>query len=251
MTETPTLKRLEGRIALVTGASRGIGNAIARRYAAEGAHVIAVARKTRDLEQLDDDINALGGTATLVPMDLAKWEQVDGLAAPLAERFGKLDILVGNAAILGTLTPVPQIEPKEWDQAFRINVHANWRLIRALDPLLRASDAGRAMFVTSGITRMSAPYWGVYAATKAALEKIVETWAVEMQNTSVRVNVINPGPTRTRMRASAFPGEDATSLPAPDDIMEAFVAAASPSFNGHGLWIAADQTAQEAAAGQN
>jgi len=251
MTDTPNLKRLDGRIALVTGASRGIGNAIARRYAAEGAHVIAVARKTKDLERLDDEIAALGGTATLVPMDLAKWEQVDGLAAPLAARFGKLDILVGNAAIMGTLTPVAQIDPKEWDQAFRINVHANWRLIRAMEPLLRASDAGRALFVTSGITRRTAPFWGVYATTKSALEKMVETWAGEMQQTSVRVNVINPGPTRTKMRAAAFPGEDPETLPSPDDIMEAFVAAASPGFTGHGLWIAADQTAQENAVQPN
>jgi NAD(P)-dependent dehydrogenase (short-subunit alcohol dehydrogenase family) len=250
MTDTSTLKRLDGRIALVTGASRGIGNAIARRYAAEGAHVIAVARKTKDLEKLDDEITELGGSATLVPLDLLKSEQIDGLAAPLAERFGKLDILVGNAAILGTLTPVAQIEPKEWDQAFRVNVHANWRLIRALDPLLRQSDAGRALFVTSGITRQAAPYWGVYATTKAALEKMVETWAAEMQKTSVRVNVINPGPTRTKMRAGAFPGEDPETLPTPDQIMEAFVAAASPDFEGHGLWIAADETAREAAASQ-
>lgn len=251
MTDTPNLKRLEGRIALVTGASRGIGNAIARRYAAEGAHVIAVARKTKDLEKLDDDIAALGGTATLVPMDLSKWEQIDGLAAPLAERFGKLDILVGNAAILGTLTPMDQIEPKEWDQAFRINVHANWRLIRALGPLLRRSEAGRALFVTSGITRRAAPFWGVYATTKAALEKMVETWAAEMQSTKVRINVINPGATRTKMRAAAFPGEDADTLPSPDDIMEAFVAAVTADFDGHGLWIAADETARQAASRPN
>jgi NAD(P)-dependent dehydrogenase (short-subunit alcohol dehydrogenase family) len=242
-----SLKRLDGRIALVTGASQGIGAAIARRYAAEGAHVIAVARDTGRLEALDDQIRGLGGSATLVPMDLTEWERIDGLAAPLAERFGKLDILVGNAAILGSLTPAPQIDPAEWDRAFRLNVHANWRLIRATDPLLRRSDAGRVLFVTSGITRRAAPYWGVYATTKAALEKIAETYAAEMQNTSVRVNVINPGPTRTDMRAAAFPGEDPETLPHPDDIMEAFVAAASPEFEGHALWIAADETAQAAA----
>lgn len=238
------LKRLDGRIALVTGASRGIGRAIARRYAAEGAHVIAVARNTKQLEDLDDEIHGLGGSATLVPLDLAKWETIDGLAAPLAERFGRLDILVGNAAILGSLTPMPEIAPKDWERAFSINVHANWRLLRALDPLLRQSDAGRVLFVTSGITRMAAPYWGVYATTKAALEKMAETYAAEVQQTAVRVNVINPGPARTGMRASAFPGEDPETLPHPDEIMEAFVAAATPEFNGHGLWIAADETAQ-------
>ncbi|WP_417515213.1 SDR family NAD(P)-dependent oxidoreductase [Minwuia sp.] len=249
MTETPTLKRLEGRIALVTGASKGIGRSIARRYAAEGAHVIAVARGTGKLEELDDEISGLGGSATLVPLDLEKWESIDGLAAPLAERFGKLDILVGNAAILGTLTPVQDIDPKEWERAFRINVHANWRLLRALDPLLRRSDAGRVMFVTSGITRRSAPYWGVYATTKAALEKMAETYAAEVQKTNVRVNVINPGATRTGMRASAFPGEDPETLPHPDQIMEAFVAAAEAGFDGHALWIAADETARNAAPG--
>ncbi|WP_416900312.1 MAG: SDR family NAD(P)-dependent oxidoreductase [Minwuia sp.] len=233
-------------MALVTGASRGIGRAIARRYAVEGAHVIAVARNTKKLEEVDDEIRELGGTATLVPLDLEKWEQVDGLAAPLAERFGKLDILVGNAAILGTLTPVPQIDPKEWEKAFRINVHANWRLLRALDPLLRRSDAGRVLFVTSGVTRRAAAFWGVYATTKAAVEKLAQTYAAEMEKTSVRVNVINPGATRTQMRATAFPGEDPETLPHPDDIMEAFVAAVTPDFDGNALWIAADETAQAA-----
>ena len=246
MSEGNGLKRLEGRIALVTGASRGIGAAIARRFAAEGAHVIALARNSEKLEQLDDEIARLGGSATLVPMDLNEWQAIDGLAAPLAERFGRLDILVGNAGILGTLTPVQDIQPQEWDEAFRVNVHANWRLIRATDPLLRQSDAGRVLFVTSGITRRAAPFWGLYATTKAALEKLAQTYAAEVEKTAVRVNVINPGPTRTEMRATAFPGEKPESLPHPDQIMEAFVAAVSPDFTGNGLWIAADETAQAA-----
>ncbi|MEC9345660.1 MAG: SDR family NAD(P)-dependent oxidoreductase [Pseudomonadota bacterium] len=240
------LRRLEGRIALVTGASRGIGRAICRRFAAEGAHVIAVARDTGALEQLDDEIGALGGSATLVPMDLLKWEAIDGLAAPLLQRWGRLDILVGNAAMLGQLSPLGHFPPDVWEKAFRLNVHANWRLIRAVDPLLRASDAGRALFVTSGITRVAAPYWGLYAATKAALEKIAQTYAVETRQTRVRVNCINPGPTRTEMRAAAFPGEDPASLPAPDEIMEAFVQAVTPEFDGTGLWIPADEVAKRA-----
>ncbi|ANK83415.1 MAG: oxidoreductase [Rhizobiales bacterium NRL2] len=246
MNDQNRLKRLEGRIALVTGASRGIGAAIARRYAAEGAHVVAVARDAGKLEELDDEIARLGGSATLVPMDLKEWQSIDGLAAPLAERFGRLDILVGNAGILGTLTPMAEIQPDEWESVFRVNVHANWRLIRATDPLLRRSDAGRALFVTSGITRRAAPYWGVYATTKAALEKLAQTYAAEVEKTAVRVNVINPGPTRTAMRATAFPGENPDTLPHPDEIMEAFVAAAMPDFQGNGLWIAADETAQAA-----
>lgn len=238
------LRRLDGRIALVTGASRGIGAAIARRFAAEGAHIVAVARSTEGLERLDDEIRGLGGSATLVPTDLANWSAVDGLAAPLLQRFGRLDILVGNAGMLGQLSPMAHFPPDLWETVFKVNVHANWRLIRATDPLLRASDAGRVLFVTSGVTRHAAPFWGLYAATKAALEKIAETYAAEVQSSTVRVNLINPGPTRTDMRAAAFPGEDPASLPAPDEIMEAFVAAASPDFTGNGLWIAADEMAK-------
>ena len=240
-----SLKRLEGRIALVTGASKGIGRAIARAYAAEGAHVIAIARDTAGLESLDDEVNGLGGTATLVPMDLTEWAAIDGLAAPLLERYGRLDALVGNAGILGQLSPMAHFPPDVWESTFKLNVHANWRLIRALDPLLRASDAGRVLFVTSGITRVASPFWGLYGATKAALEKMAETYAAEMKQTMVRVNVINPGPTRTAMRAGAFPGEDPMTLPAPDEIMEGFVQAVLPEFDGNGLWIAADEIAKE------
>lgn len=239
--------RLADRVALITGASRGIGASVARRFAAEGAHVILVARSVEDLEKLDDDIQSAGGSATLVPMDLMEWSTIDGLAAPIAERWGKLDILVGNAAILGRISPMGHFPPDMWEQVFKLNVHANWRLIRALDPLLRASPAGRAMFVTSGITRNLQPYWGAYSASKAALEAMALTYAAEVAKTNLRVNLINPGPTRTEMRALAFPGEDPETLPAPEQLTEAFVAIAEAGFDGHGLWVPADQWPADAA----
>lgn len=232
--------RLADRIALITGASRGIGAAVARRFAAEGAHVVLVARTPGGLEEVDDSIRAAGGKATLVPLDLADGKAIDGLAAPLLERFGRLDVLVGNAAMLGRLTPLAQYPPDLWEQGFAINVHANWRLIRALDPLLRAAPAGRAIFVTSGITRHPRAYWGGYAATKAALEAMVAVYAAETAKTAVRVNLLNPGPTRTRMRALAFPGEDPMGLPTPESLTEAFVALAEPACRRHGEWIAAE-----------
>ncbi|SLN47845.1 SDR family NAD(P)-dependent oxidoreductase [Oceanibacterium hippocampi] len=233
--------RLAGRIALITGASRGIGAAIARAYAREGAHLILVARTSGALEEIDDEVQALGGSATLVPLDLLEWDNIDGLAAPLLERWGKLDIFVGNAAMLGRLSPMGHYPPDMWDKVFRLNVHANWRLIRALDPLLRQSDAGRVLFVTSGITRSLQPYWGPYAASKAALEAMALTYAAEVMKTPIRVNLINPGPARTKLRALAFPGEPPENVPAPDDLMAAFVAAVDPAFQHTGEWIAADQ----------
>ncbi len=231
------MKRLDGRLALVTGASRGLGFAIAKRFAAEGAHVIAIARTQGGLEELDDEIRKVGGTATLLVLDLAKHDQIDGLAAPILERWGRLDILVANAAMLGRLTPLAQFPPALWQQAFDLNVHANWRLIRALDPLLRASPAGQAMFVTSGVTRHPAPYWGAYAVTKAALEAMVTTYAGETEQTNLRVNAINPGATRTAMRALAMPGEDPLTLPHPDELTDAFVMLAEASSTRHGEWI--------------
>jgi NAD(P)-dependent dehydrogenase (short-subunit alcohol dehydrogenase family) len=236
--------RLEGRIALITGASRGIGAAVAERYAREGAHVILVARTTGGLEEIDDRVQALGGQATLVPLDLLDGEAIDRLGGAIAERWGRLDVLVGNAAMLGDLSPVGHFAPDLWEAVFALNVHANWRLIRACDALLRASESGRAIFVTSGITQHIAPYWGAYSASKAALEKLVLTYAAEVAQTPVRVNLLNPGPTRTSMRAQAFPGEDPKTLPAPETITESFVALAEPGFDGNGLWVAADQRAQ-------
>ena len=232
--------RLKGRLALVTGASRGLGAAIARAYAAEGAHVIGVARTTGALEELDDQIKGLGGTATLVAMDLADFDAIDDLGRQIFERWGKLDILVGNAAILGDLSPVGHIRPEVWQRAYDLNVTANYRLIRSMDSLLRRSDAGRALFITSGAARGLLPYWALYASTKAALDAIALIYAKETMKTSVRVNVVNPGPTRTEMRSAAFPGEDPSQLPAPDHIAETMIALAEPGFTETGLWIAAD-----------
>lgn len=231
--------RLKDRIALVTGASRGIGAAIAKRYAAEGAHVICVARTTGGLEELDDEIKALGGSATLVPLDLEKTEMIDGLAAPLLERFGRLDILVGNAGIFGRMTPLHQFPPNLWEQVFRINVHANQRLIRAVHPLLHASPAGRAIFVTSTVGCEPRAYWGAYAASKAALDAMVLGYAKECAQSNIKVNLVNPGGTRSKMRAEAFPGEDPNTLPAPEEIMPVFVDLAEASCQRHGEWISA------------
>ena len=233
--------RLQDRIALITGASRGLGAAVAKRFAAEGAHVVLVARTVGGLEEVDDEIRAAGGAATLVPLDLRQGEQIDRLAAPLLERFGRLDVLVGNAGLLGSLTPLAHHAPELWEDVFKVNVHANWRLIRATDPLLRASTAGRAIFVTSGITKRTIAYWGAYAASKAALEAMVRIYAAELATTNVRVNLINPGPTRTRMREAAFPGEDPETLAPPEALTDAFVALAEPACTLNGQWIAADE----------
>ena len=226
--------RLAGRVALVTGASRGIGAAIARLFAAEGAHIVAVARTVGGLEELDDAIKAAGGTATLVPQDLTDFDAIDRLGAALHERYGRLDVLVGNAGVLGGLSPVPHIEPKVWDEAVAINLTANYRLIRSLDPLLRQSDAGRAVFVSTGATRAPRAYWGTYGTTKIALEYLVLTWAAEVAETAIRVNLVNPGATRTAMRATAMPGEDPETLPAPEDIAPVFLDLAAPDCTRHG-----------------
>jgi len=229
--------RLKDRIALITGASRGIGAAIAKAYAREGAHVIALARTTGALEELDDEIRKLGGSATLIPLDLDKTELIDGLAAPLLERFGKLDVFVGNAGLLGRLTPMQQFPPDMWEQVFRVNVHANQRLLRALHPLLYASGSGRVIFVGSSASKKATAYWGAYAASKAALDSMAETYARENANGSIRVNVVNPGGTRTAMRATAFPGEDPNTLPTPDDITEIFIRLGMASATENGEWL--------------
>lgn len=239
--------RLAGRIALITGASRGIGAEIAVRYAAEGAHVVLVARTVGGLEEVDDRVKAAGGTATLVPLDLRQFDGIDNLGHALFQRYGQLDILVGNAGVLGSLSPVGHIMPKVWDDVVAVNLTANWRLIRSFDPLLRQADAGRAIFVTSGITRSLPAYWGAYAASKAGLEALVRTYAAEVASGPVRVNLVNPGPTRTALRAQAFPGENPLRLPAPDHICETLVRLALPSFDGNGLWLAADGQGVDAA----
>jgi NAD(P)-dependent dehydrogenase (short-subunit alcohol dehydrogenase family) len=227
-------KKLAGRIALVTGASRGIGAALARALAAQGAHVVAVARTQGGLEELDDAIRAGGGTATLVPLDLTDYAGIDRLGGALNERYGRLDVLVGNAGTLGVLSPLGHVEPKVWDEAVAINVTANWRLIRSMDSLLRASDAGRAVFVSSGAASNIRAYWGPYAVTKAALEALARSYAAETANTPVRVNLVNPGATRTRMRAAAMPGEDPLTLDTPEQVAAEIVKLCLPDFSETG-----------------
>jgi len=219
---------LAGRVALVTGASRGIGAAAAERFAAEGAHVIAVARTVGGLEELDDRIQAAGGSTTLVPLDITDFDAIDRLGGAVAERWGKLDVLLGNAAILGSLSPMGHIRPAEWDEVFAINVTANFRLIRSFDALLRASDAGRGIFITSGVAQTATAYWGAYAASKAAVENMARTYAAELNKTNVKINVLNPGAIRTAMRAKAFPGEDPETLRPPEVIAEDILALAVP-----------------------
>jgi NAD(P)-dependent dehydrogenase (short-subunit alcohol dehydrogenase family) len=216
-------KPLTDRIALVTGASRGIGAALALELAQAGAHVVAVARTVGGLEELDDKIKAIGGTATLVPLDMKDVDGIARLALALHERYGRLDVMVGNAGILGTLSPLGHVEPKDYDNLFAVNVTANWQLIRTMDPLLRAAPAGRAVFVTSGAAHRSRAYIGVYAATKAALEALARAYAAETATTNVRVNLFSPGPTRTRMYASGWPGVDPSTLPPPEDVAKAMV----------------------------
>mgnify|MGYP001480373909 CR=1 FL=1 len=218
-------KRLLGRIALITGASRGIGAAVAKRYAAEGAHVILISRTIAGLEEVDDAIQAASNgkaKATLVPLDLQDQGEIQKLAPAISKRFGKLDILVGNAGMLGEITPIPQIDPENWQELIKVNLTANWHLIRSLQSLLLVSDSGRAIFVTSGVAGGRA-YWGGYAITKTALEAMVKTWAEEMTGTSLKINLVNPGRVRTAMRAKAYPGENPISLPKPDDITEVFI----------------------------
>ncbi|MGA0394683.1 MAG: SDR family NAD(P)-dependent oxidoreductase, partial [Rhodospirillales bacterium] len=227
-------KRLSGRIALVTGASRGIGRAVAKRFAEEGAHVIINARTQGALEELDDEIQAIGGQATLVPGDLTDFDMIDQMGRAVFERWKKLDILVGNAGVLGTLSPIPHIDPKTWDQVMAVNVTVNYRLIRSFDPLLRASDAGRAIFVSSGVASKPRAYWGVYAVSKAALETMARIYAEEVKSSNLRVNIINPGATRTGMRAEAMPGEDPEILKTPESITGLFVDLAAPSCQKHG-----------------
>ncbi len=227
-------KKLENRVALVTGASRGLGRSAALALVKEGAHVIAMARTQGGLTELDDDIKALGGTATLVPADITDFAAIDRLGAAIFERWKRLDILIGNAGVLGKLTPVPHIEPKLWDEVMAINVTANYRLIRSLDPLLRAADAGRAVFVTSGLAHKCFAYWGPYAISKAALEAMVKTYANEIATTAMRANCFSPGPTRTKMRAAAMPGEDPESIPHPDEVAAQMIPMCLPGFTDNG-----------------
>ena len=230
-------KPLLNRVAVVTGASRGIGRAAALALAEAGAHVIALARTQGALESLDDEIRAKGSSATLVPVNLKDLEALDRLGAAIHERWGKLDILLGNAGQLGELAPITHIDQPVWDEVMTINVTANYRLIRALDPLLRASDAGRAIFVSSGAAHKATAYWGPYAISKAALEILVRTYAAETLTTPLKVMLLNPGPLRTNMRRAAMPGEDPTTLKTPDDLAPHILNLALPSWNETGkIW---------------
>jgi NAD(P)-dependent dehydrogenase (short-subunit alcohol dehydrogenase family) len=230
-------KPLKDRLALITGASRGIGRALALALAQNGAHVVVAARTIGALEELDDEIRKAGGKATLLQVDLSKGDKVDQLGPTLFQRWGKLDIFVGNAGVLGPLSPLHHVTEDAWNQVIDINLSANWRLIRTLDPLLKRSDAGRGVFLTSGAATGKYAYWGPYGVSKAGLEALVKTYAHELEDTSVRVNLVNPGPVRTAMRAKAFPGEDPNTLPAPDELVPLFLELVSPECNFSGRVI--------------
>ncbi len=234
-TDADLNRPLEGRIAVITGASRGIGYQAAKAFASAGAHIIAIARTVGGLEELDDEIQAIGGQATLVPLDLQDFDALDRLGAALNERWGKLDILLANAGILGQLSPLGHVEIKTWDEVMAINVTANWRLIRSFDPLLRLSDAGRAIFLSSGAAHKCKPFWGPYSISKAAVEAMARTYAHETENTAIRVVSVDPGAMRTAMRAKAMPGEDPATLPDPDEIAPELVKLASPDFDRTGV----------------
>jgi NAD(P)-dependent dehydrogenase (short-subunit alcohol dehydrogenase family) len=234
-----TAQRLKDRIALITGASRGIGRAVAEKFAAEGAHVLLLARNRKALERVDDAIRAAGGNASLIPLELADGKSIDALGPVLYERFGRLDILVGNAAILGLLSPLTHISSEHWDRVIAVNVTANWRLIRTLDPLLRRSDAGRVIFVTSsGVAQSGRAYWAPYSVSKAALECLARTYANETADSAIKVNLIDPGATATRMRHEAYPGEDQATLPTPAEVAERFVPLATAEWNETGQIVA-------------
>ncbi|WP_420405715.1 SDR family NAD(P)-dependent oxidoreductase [Nisaea sp.] len=219
--------KLEGRIAVITGASRGIGAAVAKAFAREGAHVVLVARTVGALEEVDDEIRASGGSASLVPMDLKDSAAIDRLGAALHERYGRIDILVANGGMLGTLTPMHHYDPQLWDDVIAVNLTANQRLVRSLDPLLRQSDAGRAIFVTCDAAHGERPFWGAYAVSKAALEAMVRSYAAENARGPVRANLLNPGATRTKIRATAYPGEDQETVQAPEALVPLFLELAS------------------------
>ncbi|MGD0023752.1 MAG: SDR family NAD(P)-dependent oxidoreductase [Xanthobacteraceae bacterium] len=225
---------LADRIALVTGASRGIGYATAVLLARAGAHLLAVARTVGGLEELDDAVGAAGSSATLVPLDMRDYDGLYRLAAALSERYQRLDVLVGNAAVAGPRSPLGHVEPKAWDEVMAVNVTANWHLIRAMDPLLRRADAGRAIFMTSGDATYARAYSGPYSVSKAALNALARTYAAETTSTPVRVNLFDPGPTRTRMRAQVMPGEDPMTLPTPEQVAEKILGLCLPSFTETG-----------------
>jgi NAD(P)-dependent dehydrogenase (short-subunit alcohol dehydrogenase family) len=230
---------LSDSIALVTGASRGIGAAVAIELTRLGAHVVITARTQGGLEETDDAIRSSGGSATLLPLDLTEGEQIDAIGPSIFQRFGRLDVLVHSAGALGRLTPVAHILPADWANVIAVNLSAAWRLIRSCDPLLRNAEAGRAVFVTDERARAPKAYWGAYGATKAGLEHLVLTWADEVRTTRLRVNLFDPGVVATRLRANAMPGEDPSVLPKPADVAPALVALCLPAEQRHGELVAA------------
>lgn len=227
-------QRLKSRVALVTGASRGIGRAVAESFAREGAEVILMARTLGALTQTHDTIVAAGGRATIMPFNFLDLDKIDQIGPAIAQKFKRLDILVANAAMLGALGPVALSDPKLWDSVFRLNVLSVQRLIATVDPLLRGSDAGRAILVSSSLATRPRAHWGAYAASKAALEAMARTYAAEVAYSPLKVNVVDPGGVRTAMRAEAFPGEDPQTLPPPEAVTEAFVRLALPGLDTTG-----------------
>jgi NAD(P)-dependent dehydrogenase (short-subunit alcohol dehydrogenase family) len=228
------MKELDGKVVLVTGASRGLGYQAALEAARRGAHVIAIARTVGGLEDLDDDIKAVGGSTTLVPLDLKDFDALDRLGASIFERWKRLDGLVANAGILGLLTPMSHLDPKDFENVFAVNVTANYRLIRSLDPLLRQAEAGRAVFVTDAAAHGVKPFWGHYGASKAALETMVRSYAEELSVSRVKANAFDPGRLRTQLRAKAYPGEDPDTLPHPRSAAPALIDMISPSYGVSG-----------------
>ena len=234
MGNTVSQGRLADKIALITGTSRGIGAAVAERFAREGAHLVLSARTVGGLEETDDRVRAAGGSATLVPLDLRDFGKIDELGAALYERYGRLDVLVGNAAEFGVFSPLGHIDLNVWSDIIALNLTANWRLLRAMDPLLRMASAGRAIFVTTSLARDALPYYGAYAVSKAGLETMVRIYAGEVARTNVRVNLVDPGIARTRLRATIFPGEDPETVPPPERVADAFLELALPECSRNG-----------------